>query len=77
MKRYPAYKDSGVEWIGDIPEHWDSWRIKSVIKNCANGLWGDDLKGDDGDVVCVRVALSMAGLLLFNLNNERIRGSVR
>ena len=22
MKRYPAYKDSGVEWIGEIPEHW-------------------------------------------------------
>lgn len=23
-KKYPAYKDSGVEWIGDIPEHWAS-----------------------------------------------------
>ncbi|HUM51465.1 MAG TPA: restriction endonuclease subunit S [Chitinophagales bacterium] len=23
-KKYPAYKDSGVEWIGDIPEHWHS-----------------------------------------------------
>ena len=20
--RYPAYKDSGVEWLGDVPEHW-------------------------------------------------------
>jgi type I restriction enzyme S subunit len=19
---YPAYKDSGVEWLGDVPEHW-------------------------------------------------------
>ena len=22
--RYPAYKDSGVEWLGEIPEHWGS-----------------------------------------------------
>ena len=28
--RYPAYKDSGVEWIGHIPEHWKLSRIKFV-----------------------------------------------
>ncbi len=22
MKRYERYKDSGVQWIGEIPEHW-------------------------------------------------------
>ena len=22
MQRYPEYKESGVEWIGEIPEHW-------------------------------------------------------
>ena len=22
-KPYPAYKDSGVEWIGPVPEHWE------------------------------------------------------
>ena len=27
-KPYPAYKDSGVEWIGDVPEHWKIARIK-------------------------------------------------
>ena len=27
MKRYPKYKESGVEWIGEIPEHW---KIKAV-----------------------------------------------
>ncbi len=21
-KKYPEYKDSGVEWLGDVPEHW-------------------------------------------------------
>jgi len=28
MKRYPKYKDSGIEWIGEIPEHWETTRIK-------------------------------------------------
>ena len=26
--RYPKYKDSGVEWLGQVPEHW------SVVKGC-------------------------------------------
>ena len=21
--RYPKYKDSGVEWLGQVPEHWN------------------------------------------------------
>lgn len=23
MRRYESYKDSGVEWLGEIPSHWD------------------------------------------------------
>ncbi len=29
-KPYPAYKDSGVEWLGEIPEHWEVRRLKFV-----------------------------------------------
>ncbi len=25
---YSAYKDSGVEWIGKIPAHWEVKRLK-------------------------------------------------
>ena len=28
---YPAMKDSGVEWLGNVPEHWDVRRLKSVL----------------------------------------------
>lgn len=31
MKRYPKYKDSGVKWIGEIPEHWEVMRMKSIL----------------------------------------------
>lgn len=24
MKKYDAYKDSGVKWIGEIPNHWEA-----------------------------------------------------
>lgn len=23
MKQYDSYKDSGVEWIGKVPSHWE------------------------------------------------------
>ena len=26
---YPAYKDSGVEWLGKVPEHWAVGAVKS------------------------------------------------
>lgn len=24
LRRYPAYRDSGADWLGDIPEHWQA-----------------------------------------------------
>lgn len=35
VKSYPVYKDSGVEWLGDVPEHWEVKRLKdlSYIQN--------------------------------------------
>lgn len=32
MKRFPEYKDSGVEWFGKIPAHWKVKRIKDIVK---------------------------------------------
>lgn len=29
-KPYPAYKESGVEWIGWVPEHWETKRLRFV-----------------------------------------------
>ena len=28
--RYPKYKESGVEWIGGVPAHWEVKRLKWV-----------------------------------------------
>ncbi|MGM9570363.1 MAG: restriction endonuclease subunit S, partial [Phascolarctobacterium sp.] len=31
-------KDSGVEWIGDVPEHWKIMRFKSVVAEISSGI---------------------------------------
>ena len=31
FKQYPSYKKSGVEWLGDVPEHWESNRLKKYL----------------------------------------------
>jgi hypothetical protein len=33
VKPYPAMKDSGVPWLGEVPEHWDVRRMKSAMNN--------------------------------------------
>ncbi|MFN5513951.1 MAG: restriction endonuclease subunit S [Cyanobacteriota bacterium] len=33
---YSSYKDSGVEWLGEIPEHWKVRRMKEVIIGALN-----------------------------------------
>lgn len=32
LKPYPHYKSSGVEWLGDVPVHWEVRRTKSLLK---------------------------------------------
>lgn len=33
MERYNEYKDSGVQWLGEIPGHWNCVRIKALFLN--------------------------------------------
>ena len=33
MKQYEKYKDSGIEWIGEIPEGWSVKRIKNICSS--------------------------------------------
>ena len=54
--RYPKYKDSGVEWLGEVPAHWGVDRLKRSTRSCRNGIWGADPLGDDNDIACARVA---------------------
>lgn len=32
VKKYPSYKDSGAEWMGYIPSHWNTLSNKNIFK---------------------------------------------
>ena len=40
INNYPFYKDSGVEWLGDVPEHWGIKKLKDIISITS----GDNIK---------------------------------
>jgi type I restriction enzyme S subunit len=37
MKKYDSYKDSSIEWIGDVPSHWESWKISHAFNRIGSG----------------------------------------
>jgi len=38
MKRYEKYKESGVDWIGEIPESWEVRRLAALGRFSASGI---------------------------------------
>ena len=38
MERYERYKDSGVEWIGEIPEEWEVKKLKYSVLKVGSGI---------------------------------------
>lgn len=51
MKKYDQYKNSGVEWLGEIPEHWEVKKMKFIgnIYAGINGKKGDDFSKEYSD----------------------------
>ena len=35
--RYPHYKPSGVEWLGEVPEHWEICRLGTICSKIGSG----------------------------------------
>jgi type I restriction enzyme S subunit len=47
---YQKYQDSGVKWLGDIPEHWEVKRFKFILQDGYEGLkigpFGNQIKSE-------------------------------
>lgn len=64
-------KDSGVEWLGDVPGHWEVKRVKHVKANEPNsfvdGPFGSNLKSEhyveDGDIYVIESSFATQGVL--------------
>jgi type I restriction enzyme S subunit len=49
LKSYPSYKDSGVPWLGAVPEHWAVRRMKLLLREV-------DSRSSRGDEQLLRVS---------------------
>ena len=44
---YPAYKPSGVEWLGEVPEHWEVNSLRATSHSIQTGPFGSQLHASD------------------------------
>lgn len=67
--RYEKYKDSGIAWIGEIPEHWEVRRLKHLGKNY-NGLTysPNDICGSEDGILVLRSSNIKDNKLCFDDN---------
>lgn len=62
-KRYDTYKNSGVQWLGEIPGHWGMIRNKSVLKIT------DEKVGDRKDITLL--SLTKQGVIIRDLSEGK------
>ena len=53
LQPYPAYKDSGVEWLGEVPAHWEVRRLGRLGRLFKGGGGTKEDEREDG-IPCVR-----------------------
>lgn len=49
--KYPAYKDSGVEWLGEVPEHWVVAPLKRGFSVTLGKMLQPDANGPDDELL--------------------------
>ena len=74
MKQYPTYKESGVQWIGQIPEHWNVCHLWWLLEHMTTGLNPrDNFKfKEDGEYFYVTIANFKDGQLFLDEKCDRI-----
>ena len=56
MEKYSEYKDSGIQWIGEIPSHWEVKTLKRLILHHKAGSWGEEPNSNLHNLICLRIA---------------------
>ncbi|MBI1892782.1 MAG: restriction endonuclease subunit S [Candidatus Rokubacteria bacterium] len=51
-KRYSAYKPSGVEWLGEIPAHWEVKRLKTIASVQLSNVDKKSVEGQESVRLC-------------------------
>jgi type I restriction enzyme S subunit len=50
--KYPKYKDSGCEWLGGVPEHWDVQRLKRICRVFPSNVDKKSVEGEAAVLLC-------------------------
>lgn len=76
MKPYEKYKNSGIEWLGEIPEHWSAIRIRrlTLVKRGASPRPIDDMAyfDENGEYGWVRIKDVTASVRYLEFTEERL-----
>ncbi len=67
---YPRYKDSGVAWLGEIPEHWETWKLAHAFTSIGSGTTPPSTNGEyyEGDIPWVNTTELKDSLVLNTYN---------
>ena len=68
-KPYSAYKPSGVEWLGEVPEHWEVRRLRNVGKALIGITYSPDDVVDRGEGLLVLRASNIRGAKIVDADN--------
>ena len=49
--KYPEYKGSGVEWLGEVPRHWEIARFSRIVLGLKDGTHGTFARTSDGKLL--------------------------
>jgi type I restriction enzyme, S subunit len=52
FRPYPAYKDSGIEWLGEIPAHWEVRRLKTISSVQLSNIDKKSVEGQEPVRLC-------------------------
>lgn len=61
MKRYESYKPSGISWIGEIPSHWETIKLKNLFLSFSNGTTAEQIKTGETEFPVTRIETISSG----------------
>ncbi|MEI8084685.1 MAG: restriction endonuclease subunit S [Paludibacter sp.] len=68
MKQYSKYKPSGIDWLGEIPEHWEVKRVKEI----GNVVLGKMLCGDPKQGYSLKPYLKSKNIGWIKVNTDSV-----
>ncbi|MFT8922889.1 restriction endonuclease subunit S [Acetobacter sp.] len=66
--KYPAYKDSEVEWIGEVPTGWEVKSLRFALSDIFNGSTATQVEPSDDTVAVTRIETISSG----QINLEKV-----